>query len=271
MTGSTGRARTRDGTQITYLTLGARTAPHRLALVHSLAMDHRFWLPVARRLADRAQILLVDARGHGASDKPAGPYTAEQFGDDLADVMTAIGWTRAVVGGASMGGCVALGFAARHPERTAGLALVDTTAWYGPTAPADWADRAEKAKTQGLAALVQFQSTRWFADAFRAAQPAVLKESIDTFLANDVAAYVETCRMLGAADLRAALPSFSMPTAVIVGEEDYATPVAMAQYLADHIRGATLAVLPKARHLTPLEAPEAVAAAIGTLLDRVPA
>ena len=59
----------------------------------------------------------------------------------------------------------------------------------------------------------------------------MVKRCIDVFLRNDIAAYAETCRMLGRADLRSALPRLKMPTAVVVGEEDYATPVAMAEAL----------------------------------------
>ena len=64
--------------------------------------------------------------------------------------------------------------------------------------------------------------------------------------------------MLGHADLRGCLGSFAFPVAVIVGEEDYATPVAAAQQLSEAIPGATLTVLPRARHLTPIECPEAI-------------
>ena len=61
----------------------------------------------------------------------------------------------------------------------------------------------------------------------------------------------------GAADKRAALARFNMPTAIVVGEEDYATPIAMAQALHDGIAGSSLTILPGARHLTPLEEPRA--------------
>jgi 3-oxoadipate enol-lactonase len=168
-----------------------------------------------------------------------------------------------------MGGCVSLAFAVAYPARARALGLIDTTAWYGADAPKQWAERAAKAKQEGMAALVGFQTTRWFGDAFRAQHPDIVKESVGVFLRNDVNAYAETCRMLGSADLRAALPRLTMPTAVIVGEEDYATPVAMAQALHHGIAGSTLTVLPKARHLTPLEVPDIIAAELDRLMARV--
>ena len=96
----------------------------------------------------------------------------------------------------------------------------------------------------------------------------MVQHCIDIFLKNDVPAYVEACHMLGRADLRAALPTLKMPTAVVVGEEDYAAPVAMAQALHDGIAGSTFTVLPKARHLTPLEVPDIIAAELDRLLAR---
>ena len=82
-------------------------------------------------------------------------------------------------------------------------------------------------------------------------------------------AYVATCHMLGAFDLRAALPSLKTPTRILVGEEDYATPPAMAQALHAGIAGSHYTLLPKARHLTPLERPDDVAAEILAVLNSI--
>jgi 3-oxoadipate enol-lactonase len=262
-------ATTRDGTRLAYNLHQGAPGTLGIALIHSLAMDRHFWQPVADRLAASRPVLTFDCRGHGASDRPAGPYTVELLAHDLADLLDYVGWTSAIVAGASMGGCIALAFAAAYPARTAGLGLIDTTAWYGAQAPAQWTERANRAATAGMSALVEFQTTRWFGDAFRAKHPKIVQQCVDVFLRNDVPAYGETCRMLGAADLRAALPGMIMPTAIIVGEEDYATPVAMAEAMHEAIKGSTLTVLKGARHLTPLEAPDRIAAELSVLAERV--
>ena len=259
-------ARCADGTKIGYRIHGASNAGARIALVHSLAMDHRFWDPVAERLSDEAAVLTFDCRGHGASDKSPGPYTVELFAHDLADLFDHVGWSSAVVAGASMGGCVSLAFADVYPARVQALGLFDTTAWYGPDAQQQWAERADRALEAGLQNLVEFQTTRWFGDRFREENPEIVEDSVRIFLANDVNAYSETCRMLGACDLRAALPHIRVPTRILVGEEDYATPVKMAETLHAGIKGSTLTVLPGARHLTPLEVPDRITAEIETLL-----
>jgi 3-oxoadipate enol-lactonase len=260
------RIETRDHQTIAASAAGSAASGKRVVLIHSLAMDHQFWAPVVGALGDAAQVLTYDCRGHGASSKPRQSYTVEQFADDLADVLDHLRWDNAVVAGASMGGTVALAFAARYPQRTAALGLFDTTAWYGTDAPKQWKERAEKAAQEGLAALVGFQKTRWFSDAFRARRPDIVEATVETFLRNDVAAYAATCAMLGAADLRAALPTLKMPVRIGVGEEDYATPPARAEARHRGSAGSTLTIFDGVRHLTPLEIPERIAAEIRLLL-----
>jgi 3-oxoadipate enol-lactonase len=231
-------------------------------------MNRAFWAPVAERLAAHADILTYDCRGHGDSGRPPGPYSGELFANDLADLLGHVGWRSAVIAGASMGGSVALAFAAGYGDRVDALGLIDTTAWYGADAKEKWAERPAKAKQEGLGALVDFQKTRWFSDQFRKDNPAVVDACVASFLNNDVAAFEATCNMLGAFDLRAALPRLSMPTAVVVGEEDYATPVAMGKALHEGIAGSSFRIIKGARHLTPIECPDVIADVLASLLSK---
>jgi 3-oxoadipate enol-lactonase len=259
------RTRTRDGSEIAYRVL-AGTGAGRIALIHSLAMDNHFWDRAAAGLGGAGEVLLFDCRGHGASAKSAGPYSCELFADDLADVMDAVGWDTAAIAGASMGGCVTLAFAAAYPKRVRGLGLIDTTAWYGDKAPEQWEERAQKAAQNGMASLVGFQKSRWFSAGFAEKNPGVVQAAVDVFLANDVACYVETCRMLGRFDGRGALPRFNFPTRIAVGSEDYATPPAMAELMCSAIPGASLQLMPGAAHFTPMECPEIVAGILRTIM-----
>ena len=262
-------ATTTDGTRIVYARSKAPQATTgRVALLHSLAMDHTFWNPVIAALPASVDVIAIDARGHGRSDKPQGPYTVELFADDLAQVFAHAGWTSAVVAGASMGGSVTLAFAARHPRLVDGLALIDTTACYGDAAIVAWEERGQKALDGGMSALTGFQEQRWFSDPFRQANPDLVAQSIAVFLKNDAVPYMETCRMLGTCDTRDALPAFDFPVAIVVGEEDYATPIAMAEAMHTAIPGATLNIIDNARHYTPIEVPEIIAGTIVEVLDR---
>jgi 3-oxoadipate enol-lactonase len=264
-----GSALARDGAEIRYdVHASGRPGAPRLALVHSLALDRSVWDGVVAELAGEADVLTVDARGHGASAKTAGPFTAAQFAGDLADVLHAAGWERAIVAGASMGGSVALNFAIDYPARTAGLGLIDTTAWYGPDAPQTWHERGQKARDGGLASLVAFQVSRWFSDGFRTARTDLVEKYTGVFLNNDPAMYAATCDMLGNLDVRAGLAAIAAPTEILVGSEDYATPPEMAQALAAAIPGARLTLVEGARHLTPIEIPGRVADVLRAVIAR---
>ena len=257
-------ATTRDGIKLKYRLIKGGGQGH-CALVHSLAMNGDFWNRVAGYLTVAADILVYDCRGHGSSDKPKGSQPIERHADDLADLLDVVGWKQTVVAGASMGGCIALAFAARYPQRLSGLGLIDTTAWYGPKASEQWEERGQKGLREGMASLVEFQRSRWVSDGFRQQHPDVVDEAIAVFVANDPDAYLETCRMLGAADMRN-LPHLPFPTRIVVGKEDYATPIAMAEATRDLIPGSTLTILEGVRHLTPLECPEKIAAELKALL-----
>lgn len=260
--------KTSDGCAIAFQLLGARNAgAPRIALIHSLALDGSIWDGVASQLAGQAAILTCDCRGHGRSGRPAESFTTELFARDLAELLDHVGWAAAAVAGCSMGGCVAQAFAGLYPSRVRALGLIDTTAWYGEDAPKNWRERAATARSKGLQGMVDFQTTRWFSDKFRTAHPDIVKAMAEIFLANDIDCYAATCVMLGDADLRHYLPSLRVPVAVIVGEEDYATPVAMAQQLHGAIPRSTLAILRGGRHLTPVELPEQIASQLSTLLQ----
>lgn len=261
--GATRHATADDGVVLAYGIASARRAgAPRIALLHSLALDRHFWNGVATAIDGQAELLAMDCRGHGASGRDAGPVPVGRMADDLAVVLNHAGWDRALVCGCSMGGTIALAFAAAHPARCTALVAIDTTAWYGPDAPKAWEDRAAKAEEGGMAALLPFQHARWLSPGFRESHPEVEAAADAVFLANDVASYGAACRMLGTTDLRQAITAIRMPTLVMVGTEDGATPPAMAEEIARRIPGAILQPLEGARHLTPLERPAEIAAAL---------
>jgi 3-oxoadipate enol-lactonase len=240
----------------------------RIALIHSLALDRSFWNGVVPLLIPHADVLTYDCRGHGKSSRLSMKFTPELFADDLANLLDHLNWPRVTLAGCSMGGCVAQAFAGIFPDRVEALALIDTTAWYGPSAPKDWRERAATAAARGLQGLSAFQATRWVSDAFRQANPATIAAHLDVFLANDIDCYTSACEMLGDADLRHYQAALQMPTSVIVGEEDYATPLAMSEQMRSSLPNATLSVLRGVRHLTPIECPAPIAGEILALVER---
>jgi 3-oxoadipate enol-lactonase len=257
--------KTPDGCDISYTVHPAPGKP-KVALIHSLALDRSVWTGVVQALAGQAEILTYDCRGHGRSGRKAGPYTCEQFADDLAQLLDHLGWPAVAVAGCSMGGCVAQAFAAKYAKRATGACFIDTTAWYGAEAPKQWRERAATGRTKGLGALIDFQVTRWFSDGFRADRTDAIEPLKKIFLANDIDCYQATCEMLGDADLRPLLPSIKAPVAVVVGDEDYAATPDMARALNRAIPQSTLTILAGARHITPVERPADIAKQISSVM-----
>jgi 3-oxoadipate enol-lactonase len=261
---------TSDDCPIAYTLRAARNPGlPRIVLIHSLALDASIWDGVVSRLAVHADILTYDCRGHGRSGKRAQGFTMARFARDLMELLDHVGWQSAVAAGCSMGGGVAQALAGLYHTRVSALALIDTTAWYGEDAPASWHERAAGVLSKGLVDLLEFQLPRWFGDEFRQQHPELVQTTTEVFLANDLDCYAASCIMLGDMDLRDYLKKLSVPAAIIVGEHDYATPVAEAQKLHEAIPNSTVTIIPGARHLTPIECPEEIAIQLIALLGRV--
>lgn len=170
--------------------------------------------------------------------------------------------------GLSMGGYVALEVWRRAPERVLRLALVDTTA--RPDAPEQSARRKRlmaQAEAEGIAPIVPQQIPGYLApdhvdDERLTGIVAEMAQDVgvEGFLAQQQA-------ILTRPDSRPDLPNIACPTLVIVGADDQLTPPALAAEIAGGIAGATLVVIPDAGHLSPLENPEAVTAAMREWLE----
>jgi 3-oxoadipate enol-lactonase len=232
-----------------------------VVLLHSLALDASVWQRVIPELSDRARVLAVDLRGHGRSGAST-DFTVEDMADDVVETLGSLGVARATVVGLSLGGCVAQAVAFRHPEVVAHLVLADTTAWYGEDATQAWAERAERARREGLDALAGFQLDRWFSAGFREGEADLCARLLAVFCANDLDSYTATCAALGGYDGRGRVEGITVPTEIVVGEHDGATPVADADDLGRRVPNARVTVVPEAKHLTALERPDAIIAAV---------
>ena len=115
-----------NGQWIHYEDTGGNRPP--VVLAHGLLMDHEMFLPQVEALGSRFRIITWDARCHGETETTDDPFTYWDLADDLRGLLDHLNIARAVIGGMSQGGFVALRFALSHPERVAALLLLSTQA-----------------------------------------------------------------------------------------------------------------------------------------------
>jgi pimeloyl-ACP methyl ester carboxylesterase len=115
-----------NGQWIHYEDTGGNLPP--VILAHGLLMDSDMFAPQLRSLRSQWRIITWDARSHGQTETTDGPFTYWDLADDLGGLLDHLGIARAVIGGMSQGGFVALRFALKHPERVGGLILLSTQA-----------------------------------------------------------------------------------------------------------------------------------------------
>jgi 3-oxoadipate enol-lactonase len=258
---------TANGISINYQLEGPAAGPV-VTLSHSLATNLSMWDPQVRALASRYRVVRYDTRGHGGTDAPAGPYALEQLAEDARALLRALGIARTHFIGLSMGGFIGQLLALTHPEMLQSLVLCDTTSRVPPEAGPMWDERIRVAQTQGMEPHVEPTIGRWFTAPFREGRADVVNPVRAIIRGTHPQGYIGCCHAIAALDLTDRLGGIRIPTLVIVGEDDPATPVAASRMIHERIQGSELVILKSASHLSNLEQAEAFNRAITTFLGK---
>jgi pimeloyl-ACP methyl ester carboxylesterase len=240
-----------------------------VVLAHGVAQDTSIFEPQREALRNHFRVLTWDAPGHGRSPRRNGPYDHAALADDIAAALAERHIERAVVGGLSQGGWVALHVALRHPDLVAGLVLMSCSAHplsAETVAPvrAGVATWAADGLTDGYA---QYQSHNNLGPG--SSHTAAWIERIAQLDGND---YIEPYEaLITRPDLQDRLAEIDAPTLIIRGEHDVWAPANEVAAMARGLRGATLVTVPAAWHTLTLTHPADVNAAMSTFLDDLPA
>jgi pimeloyl-ACP methyl ester carboxylesterase len=228
------------------------------------SFDHSYLKPDFGRLARAAQVVYLDLPGHGRSawGDPAS-WSFARCADDVAGFCDALGITRPVVYGHSLGGFVAMVYAARHPGHPGALVLQSTTARFDLGRLVDGFRRVGGEEVAAIAERVYGGDSRSVTDqewarCWRLVGPWVTgdQERARTLVNRELNVLgLELMRSFDAVDQ---LAGIDCPTLVCVGELDPITPVAAAHELADALPGgcARLEVVAGAGHFTWKDAPD---------------
>lgn len=254
--------KTDDKVQLYYQTAGDQTNPA-LLLSNSLGTRWQMWQPQIDALTKYFYVISYDSRGHGESDKPAGPYSLTRLGQDALCVLGALGIKKAHFCGISMGGLTGLWLAVYAPERFLKIVVANTAAKIGTKE--GWQSRAAAVREQGLAELAISAPQRWFTPGFIRKHAALVEQLTDTLAEQDKEGYAACCDALAEADLRADLSRIQLPLLVIAGSADPVTTVADAEAIVQACPSASLVSL-KASHISNLEQPAAFNRALSQFL-----
>ncbi|MBI4608568.1 MAG: alpha/beta fold hydrolase [Candidatus Rokubacteria bacterium] len=244
---------------------------------HGFSCGLRMWAPQVAALAAHYRVIAYDARGHGASEAPAAAeaYSQPLSVEDLRGLLRHCGIARAVVGGLSMGGNIALNFALAHPEMVDGLIICDTGA--GSDGTAEWV-----AQCEAWAQLLEREGIEAFADAIMAHPLLARYVAQGPTAARHMRSLVTTHRARGLAhtlrgvlarrptmySLEPKLRQLPVPALLIVGEFDEPC-VKVHRFMADAIPGAAPVLIKGVGHMTNLEDPATFNGLVAQFLRRI--
>jgi 3-oxoadipate enol-lactonase len=238
-----------DGTQINVEVEGKSEAPA-LVLSNSLGTNLHMWDDQAKLLAKHFRVIRYDQRGHGKSGSPHGPYSIERLGRDVLAVMKALEIQRAHFCGLSMGGMTGMWLARHAPERFDKLVLSNTAP--KSQTPDSWDLRIRTVRAKGIGAIADTVLGVWFTKDFRERSPQVVSRMREMMISNDAEGYCWCCAAIRDMDQRWFVSDIKLPTLIIAGTHDNATPLSASEFMASKIAGSKLVSM-NAGHIANVE------------------
>ena len=252
---------------IHYEDVGAGTP---IILGHSFLCTGDMWREQVPVFAENFRVINPDLRGHGRSGKSTSPWSLEDALQDSIGLLDHLGIDRAIWCGLSIGGMVALRAALTAPERVSALILMDTDAG------AEKFIRILKYRFMGIGAsafgvkpFVPAVLKMMFGSSTLRHNQALVNEYREVFAGVDTDSIINSLPSLTGRDsVLPRLGEINVPSVVIVGKEDKSLPVARSQVIHDQLADSELVVIPEAGHLSAIEQPERVNAAVRNFLER---
>lgn len=247
-----------------------------VVLLHAFPVDSALWAAQRRPLGQAGlRVITPDLPGFGGSGVPEADPSLDVMADEVAGLLDGLGIERAIVGGLSMGGYVAMAMLRRHPQRLAGVVLADTKGGAdGPEAIATRLGMADRVEAAGRASIIaDAMLPNLLGETTRAERPDVVT-AVRRWIGAQRATGVAWAQRAMAArpDSMPDIAAFGRPVLVLYGEEDTISPAAEAAALAEAARSGgsptEVVEIPASGHLTAVENPQAVNRALAAWLPR---
>ena len=243
-------ARTNAGRMIGYEENGAGEMTP-IVFLHGVGSDKSVWRPQLEHFGRTRRAIAFDYPGYGDSDPAPEGTSRDDFAMAILSAMHELGVSRAHVCGLSLGGVVAIALHHAAPDACASLILADTFAVH-PEGHAIY-DRS-LAGSRDLPAMAKARVDVLIA---QPADPEIRRKVVETMSRIDPAAYRTGAEAVWLADQRDRVSTIARPTLVIVGDQDFITPIDLSNELVDLVPHARMQVIADAGHLSNLEKPDA--------------
>lgn len=254
-----------DGARIAVYEDGSPLCPA-LLLSNSLGTDHTMWSVQTNQLSHKYRIIRYDTRGHGKSDAPAGSYSIDRLSLDVIEILDHLEIDMVHFCGVSLGGMTGQQLSWRMPKRFRSMTLSTTSAYMGP--PQNWQARIEKVKQSGMNSILDQVLSTWFTEKFRMDFPDKLGSLKRVFSRTNSDGYVGCCAAIRDMDQRKSATLNMLPSLIVCGSHDKATPKEHADFLHRAMPKSSLVTLDGA-HLINIEQPDAFTAALSEFLAQV--
>jgi len=244
-----------------------------IVLLHAFPLGAGMWEPQIRSIPKGWRLITPDLRGFGGTSEADGATPSmDDYARDVIDVLGALGVTRAVVGGCSMGGYATFAVVRGAPEMVEAVVLADTRAGAdSPEARASRRGMLALVDREGPSGVAREMMPKLLGRTTRETDPTV-ESTVRRLIKQQSAEGIRGAilRMMERPDSGATASALTVPALVIVGEEDELTPVEESRKIAAAIPGARLEILPMAGHLANLERPGAFNEALASFLTSLP-
>ena len=242
---------TSNDAQINYQTFGDATKPA-LIFSNSLGTNFKMWQAQIDFFQQDFFVICYDTRGHGASSAPQGPYSIDQLGQDVVNLLDHLNVEKAAFCGISMGGLTGQWLAIHRPERFNQVVVCNTAANIGQEQA--WNDRAALVREQGLQPIASTAASRWFTEPFIQSNATVVNNLQNDLAAGSAEGYASCCEALAKADVREQLKDITVPVLVVAGQQDPVTTVVDGQFMVERIANSQLFEI-NASHISNVELP----------------
>lgn len=239
------------------------TASPDVVLLHGVGLDRTMWERVAPDLVTTGHTVHTpDLLGHGTAVGASPGTTLADIAAPVARIAASAAHPVHLVG-FSLGALVATRVALDHPDRVASLTLISGVADRSEAERRVVADRLDTAR-RDLAGTFDAAVDRWFSSRWRDAEPDLLASVRDTLQANDPESYLACYSVFARSDaeLWPELRGLCVPVLAVTGDQDPGSTPRMSAAVADRVSRGRWAAVPGARHLLPLERPDAVVTAV---------